>query len=146
MYRWRLNVLKSKIKNINTGKKQLKYSHNFLSIQGYLSARKDNREDWMKLRGFKRRLAGNSDKNYYMFSGGCCLVHKSCLTFCDLMDCSMSGFPFLHYFHSNSLSQWCHPTISSSVTPFSSCPQSFPASGSFHMSQLFAQVEVKLNC
>ena len=35
------------------------------------------------------------------------------------------------------LSQWCHPTTSSSVVPFSSCPQSFPASGSFHMSQLF---------
>ena len=35
-------------------------------------------------------------------------------------------------------SQWCHPTISSSVVPFSSCPQSFPASGSFQMSQLFA--------
>ena len=35
------------------------------------------------------------------------------------------------------LSQWCHPTISSSVVPFSSCPQSFPASGSFQMSQLF---------
>ena len=35
-------------------------------------------------------------------------------------------------------SQWCHPTISSSVIPFSSCPQSFPASGSFQMSQLFA--------
>ena len=35
------------------------------------------------------------------------------------------------------LSQWCHPTISSSVTPFSSCPQSFPASGSFPMSQFF---------
>ena len=34
------------------------------------------------------------------------------------------------------LSQWCHPTISSSVAPFSSCPQSFPASGSFTMSQL----------
>ena len=34
-------------------------------------------------------------------------------------------------------SQWCHPTISSSVVPFSSCPQSFPASGSFQMSQLF---------
>ena len=34
-------------------------------------------------------------------------------------------------------SQWCHPTISSSVSPFSSCPQSFPASGSFQMSQLF---------
>ena len=42
--------------------------------------------------------------------------------------------------HPNScpLSQWCHPTISSSVIPFSSCPQSFPASGSFQMSQLFA--------
>ena len=35
------------------------------------------------------------------------------------------------------LSWWCHPTISSSVVPFSSCPQSFPASGSFSMSQLF---------
>ena len=35
-------------------------------------------------------------------------------------------------------SQWCHPTISSSVASFSSCPQSFPASGSSPMSQLFA--------
>ena len=36
------------------------------------------------------------------------------------------------------LSQWCHPTISSSVNPFSSCHQSFPASGSFSMSWIFA--------
>ena len=36
------------------------------------------------------------------------------------------------------LGQWCHPTISSSDDPFSSCHQSFPASGSFPMSQLFA--------
>ena len=36
------------------------------------------------------------------------------------------------------LSPWCHPTISSSVVPFFSCPQSFPASGSFQMIQLFA--------
>ena len=35
-------------------------------------------------------------------------------------------------------SQWCHPAISSSVVPFSSCPQSFPASESFPMSQLFS--------
>ena len=35
-------------------------------------------------------------------------------------------------------SQWCHPVISSSVVPFSSCPQSLPASESFPMSQLFA--------
>ena len=42
--------------------------------------------------------------------------------------------------HSNScsLSRWCHPTISSSVIPFSFCLQSFPASGSLLMSQLFA--------
>ena len=42
--------------------------------------------------------------------------------------------------HSNlcSLSQWCHPTISSSVNPLSSCLQSLPASGPFPMSQLFA--------
>ena len=41
------------------------------------------------------------------------------------------------YSNSCSLSQWYHPTISSSVVPFS-CPQSFPASGSFQMSQFFA--------
>ena len=41
--------------------------------------------------------------------------------------------------HANSCpsSRWCHPTISSSVVPFSSCPQSLPASGSFPASQLF---------
>ena len=42
------------------------------------------------------------------------------------------------YSNSCPLSQWWHATISSSVVPFSSCPQSFPASGSFQMSQLFA--------
>ena len=42
------------------------------------------------------------------------------------------------YSNSCPSSQWCHPTISSSVVPFSSCPQSLPASGSFPMSQLFA--------
>ena len=42
------------------------------------------------------------------------------------------------YPNSCPLSRWCHPAISSSVAPFSSCPQSFPASGSFPMSQLFS--------
>jgi len=41
------------------------------------------------------------------------------------------------YSNSCPLSRWCHPTISSSVIPFSSCLQSFPASGSFQMSQFF---------
>ena len=68
---------------------------------------------------------------------------QSCPTLCNPMDCSMPGFPVLHSLSpkvcSNScpLSQWCHPTISSSVAHFS-CPQSFPASESFLMSRLFA--------
>ena len=41
------------------------------------------------------------------------------------------------YSNSSPLSWWCHPAISSSVVPFSSCPQSLPASESFPMSQLF---------
>ena len=41
------------------------------------------------------------------------------------------------YPNPNPSSRWCHPAISSSVIPFSSCPQSFPASGSFPMNQLF---------
>ena len=47
-----------------------------------------------------------------------------------------SPTPRVHTY-SRPLSWWCHPTISSSVIPFSSCPQSLPASGSFPMSQLF---------
>ena len=42
------------------------------------------------------------------------------------------------YTNSSPLSQWCHSAISSSVVPFSSCPQSLPASESFPMSQFFA--------
>ena len=43
------------------------------------------------------------------------------------------------YPNSCASSRWCHPTISSSVVPFSSCPQSLPASRSFPMSQLFTR-------
>ena len=48
-----------------------------------------------------------------------------------------SPAPGVHW-DSRPLSQWCHPTISSSIVLFSSCPQSFPASGSFQRSQFFA--------
>ena len=59
-------------------------------------------------------------------------VAQSCLTLCNPMK--------IPQVHSNSLplSQWCHPAISSSVVPFSSCSQSLPSSESFPMSQLFA--------
>ena len=59
------------------------------------------------------------------------------------MNRSMPGIPVHHQtpgFHPNSCpsSRWCHPTISSSVVSFSSCLQSFPASGCFPMSQFFS--------
>ena len=60
---------------------------------------------------------------------------------CDPMDCRTPGFPVLHYppeFAQTHVHwvNWCHPTTSSSVTPFS-CLQSLPASGSFPVSWLF---------
>ena len=72
-------------------------------------------------------------------------VAQSCLTLCDPMNRSMPGLPVHHqlleftqtHVHSG-WSSWCHPTILSSVVPFFSCLQSFPASGSFPMSQLLA--------
>ena len=54
---------------------------------------------------------------------------------CARLPCP-SATPWVHP-NSCPLNWWWHPTISSSVVPFSSCPQSFPASGSFLMSQLF---------
>ena len=63
----------------------------------------------------------------------CCSVTQSCLTLCDPVDCSTQGFPVLHHileYCSSSCpwSLWCHPTISSSVVPSSSCLQSFTES------------------
>ena len=65
-------------------------------------------------------------------------VAQSCLTLCHPMNCSTPSPTPGEYPDSCLLSWWCHPTISSSVIPFSSCLQPFPASGSFLMSQLFA--------
>ena len=61
----------------------------------------------------------------------CCSVAKSCLNFWDPMDCSMPGLSVHHQLPE-------HPTILFSVIPFPSCLQSFPASGSFPMSQFSA--------
>ena len=66
----------------------------------------------------------------------CCSIAQSCPTLCNPTDCSTPGFPILHYFPEfaeilHPLSWWCHPTISSSVTPFFSCSQYVPASRSF---------------
>ena len=67
-------------------------------------------------------------------------VLQSCLMLCDPMDYSTPGFPVHHQLWElaqTPSSLWCHPTISSSVIPYSSCLQSSPASGSFAMSQFF---------
>ena len=72
----------------------------------------------------------------------CCTVAQLDLTLCYLMDASRTWepqgqlpCPSLSWVYPNScsLSQWYHPTVSSSVSHFSSCPQSFPTSGSFPM-------------
>ena len=64
-------------------------------------------------------------------------VAQSYPTLCNPMNCSMPGLPTPRvYPNSCPSSRSCHPAISSSVVPFSSCPQSLPASGSFQMSQL----------
>ena len=70
-------------------------------------------------------------------------VAQSCPTLCDLMNRSTPGLPVHHQLpeftqtHIHRVSDGCHPAISSSVVPFSSCSQSLPASESFPMSQLF---------
>ena len=70
----------------------------------------------------------------------CCYsVAQPCTTLCDLMDARLpcpSPSPRACS-DSCSLSRWCHPTIFSSVIPFSSCLQSFPASRSFPMNWIF---------
>ena len=66
-------------------------------------------------------------------------VTKSCPTLCNPTDCNMPGSSVLHYLleFAPPLSWWCYLTISSSATLYSFCLQSFPASGSFPINQLF---------
>ena len=63
-------------------------------------------------------------------------VAQLCPNLCDPMNTARQAS--LSIANPRPLSQWFHPTIPSSVVPFSSFPQSFPASGSFQMSQLLA--------
>ena len=67
-------------------------------------------------------------------------VDQSCPTLCDPMNCSQASLSITNpevFSNSCPLSRWCHLTVSSSVIPFY-CAQSFPASGTFQMSQFFA--------
>ena len=86
-------------------------------------------------------LRVSSKRSYRSSSVQFSSVTQLCLTLCDPMNRSTAGRPPYASptsgVHSDSRpsSQWCHPAISSSVVPFSSWPQSLPASGSFQMSQ-----------
>ena len=100
----------------------------------------------MKEESEKAGLKFNIKKTKTMASGPISSVQFSCSVVSD----SLRPHALQHtrppcpsptpgpYSNSCPLSRWCHPTISSSVVPYSSCFQSFPASGSFPRSQFFA--------
>ena len=130
------------------------FAYSFLLILSVLCPAKD--KAWLELPGYTlvedfmvsvaRRNTGNGFLksvswvlNFYsvQFSS----VVQSCPTLCNPMSVATrppcpSSTPWVHP-SPCPLSRWCHPTISFSVVPFSSCAQSFPASESFQMSQLF---------
>ena len=122
---------------------QLSCSHVLNSIQPALASGVSNNRNFFiyQLPGFLTRwktvhnLPANAG---VQFSS----VTQSYPVLCDSMNRSTPGLPVHHqlpeFTQTHPLSQWCHLTITSSVVPFSSCPQSFPTLGSFQMSQLFA--------
>ena len=94
------------------------------------------------IKGLESRISclkfNQVDRNFQFHS-----VALSCPTLCDPNESQHARPPCPSptpgvYSNSCPSSGWCHPAISSSVVPFSSCPRSLPASGSFPMSQLFA--------
>jgi len=94
---------------------------------------------WVNIRSKETtsKISSNFCKKFQFSS-----VTQSCPTLCDPMNRGTPGLPVHHQLpeftqNSRPSSRWCHPTISSSVVPFSSCLQSFPASGSFPMRQFF---------
>ena len=101
------------------------------------------------VRGIVQQAQGNSFIRWNKNSSGLCINNSTvavvqwlhCVQLCDPMDCSMPVFPVLHclpgFAQIHVQSQWCYLMISSSVTPFSSCPQSFQESRSFPMSWVF---------
>ena len=97
-----------------------------------------NTERW----GTFGKYQGDYSQGLFYLSSCCCLVTQLCPVLCDPMNCKHArphcpSHPPRACSNSHSLTRWCHPNISSSVAPFSSCPQFFPASGSFLVSQLF---------
>ena len=91
--------------------------------------------------GFNSSRKYRNDKNILM-THLFCSVSRSCLTLCNPHGLQHARLPRASptpraFSNLCPLSRWCQPIFSSSVVPFSSCLQSFPASGSFPMSQFF---------
>ena len=97
-----------------------------------------------KVHAFKNYLSNEKDTHQPKSckSTNSCSVTKLCPTLFNSTDCSMPGFPVLHHLpeFAHTHIHWVGDAIQLShpVTPFSSCPQSFPALRSFLVSQLFA--------
>ena len=118
----------------------LKWFHRQRSLVGYSPWRSSVRHDGAtNTFTFTFHSLGHSGRSISFRC--CCSVAQVCLTLCNPMDCSTPGFLVLHN-HLELAQTWVHWVSgaiqsSSPVSPFSSCPQSFPASGSFPMSQFF---------
>ena len=99
----------------------------------------DNKQSYEKMFNTSFQLLFSYCYSVFVFSY--CLVTQSCDSLRpNELQHTRPPCPSLYYgacSNSCPLSLWCHPTISSSVVPFSSCLQSFPMLGSFLMSQLF---------
>ena len=95
---------------------------------------------WMVTAAMKLKDACSLKEKLWPTSVHFSSVAQSCPTLCNPVNRSTPGLPAITNSQSpakpTSFSQWCHPAISSSIVPFSSCLQSFPASGSFQMSHL----------
>ena len=94
----------------------------------------------MNIKKYLKRTHVFSSLNYFYSSVQLSSVTQSCLTLCNPMNHSTPGLPIHHQLPESTQTHvhWVGDAIQPSVIPFSSCPQSFPASGSFPMSQLFA--------
>ena len=99
------------------------------------------RQNWATAHAHTHTHTHTHTINYYSASVQFSSAAQLCPTLCEPMNLSTSGLPVHNqlpeFTQTHVLSQWCYPTISSSVIPFSSCSQSFPASGSFPVNQLF---------
>ena len=92
-----------------------------------------------KKKNVRKHLRGSPDIRFIQFTSLQLLSHVRpfVVWWTAAQQTSLSITSSGSYLNSCPLRQWCHPTISASVIPFSSCLQTFPTSGSFQMSQLF---------